>query len=63
MNKIDFKGTFENMQISIKKRSPEITLGLGIAGMLTSVIVASHATLKAEKIIGEREIIFKLRRV
>ena len=50
MNKPNFKHTFNSIKRSASKRSPEILIGLGIAGMLTTTVLAVKATPKAIKL-------------
>lgn len=45
----------KNIQTSVEKHSPEILMGLGIAGMLTTTILAVKATPKAIKLIEEKK--------
>lgn len=40
----------------LKKHSPEILLGVGIAGIVTSTVMACKATLKVEEVIGEAQV-------
>lgn len=42
-------------QASLKKRSPEILIGMGIAGMVTTTILAVKATPKAVELINDRK--------
>lgn len=53
MNKKDIKKFISNMGVRIDKRSPEILAGIGIAGMLTTVVLAVKATPKALTLIDE----------
>lgn len=53
MNKVDFTRFFRNAQITLTKHSPEILTGIGIAGMITTTILAVRATPKALKKIEE----------
>lgn len=59
MSKINFSGICNDIEVSMKKHSPEITLGLGIAGMLTALVVTSRATIKAHEIVGNKRVILK----
>ena len=45
----------DNFKAGLAKRSPEILLGLGIAGMVTSTVLAVRATPKALKSIDARK--------
>ena len=53
MNK--FKTFFAKTGLEIKKHEPEIDLILGITSFVATVILASRATLKADKILDEHE--------
>lgn len=45
----------KSLQSGVKKHSPEILTGIGIAGMVTTAVMAVRATPKALMLIGERE--------
>ncbi len=45
----------KNIPSFLKKRSPEILTGIGIAGMIATTITAVKATPKALKLVDERE--------
>ena len=49
MNKPNFAKFFKDMQKTIIEHSPEILTGIGIAGMITTTIIAVKATPKALK--------------
>ena len=49
------KQVFRNISRSLHKHSPEILTGLGIAGMITSTVLAVRATPKALQLIEERK--------
>lgn len=53
MNKQDFANFFKNAKSAISAHSPEILLGIGIAGMVTTTVLAVAATPKALKIIEQ----------
>lgn len=53
MNKAHFTRFFKNAQVTLTKHSPEILTGIGIAGMITTTILAVKATPKALKKIEE----------
>lgn len=55
MNKINFKGLIKTTEDLIAKRSPEILTGIGIAGMITTTILAVKATPKALDLIARAE--------
>lgn len=53
MNKPNFKMIAKSVSKAIDKHSPQILLGLGIAGMVTTTILAVKATPKALKAIED----------
>lgn len=55
MNVPNIKGFAHNVQMSVAKNSPKILMGVGIAGMVTSTVLAVKATPKALKLIEEAE--------
>lgn len=55
MKKPNFTEIAENMKHAISKHSPEILIGFGIAGMLSSTVLAVTATPKAMKLIEEKK--------
>lgn len=56
MNKQMIAGVAKNIQKVLKKHSPEILTGIGIAGMVATTISAVRVTPKALRLIDEREI-------
>lgn len=44
-----------DMKLSLSKRSPEILMGMGIAGMFTTTVLAVKATPKALELIDEKK--------
>lgn len=54
--KVNVKALIKNAEAIVKKRSPEILTGIGIAGMATSTIFAVKATPKAMMLIEERKL-------
>lgn len=46
---------FKRVQMGVSKRSPEILTGIGVAGMITTTVLAVRATPKALQLIKERE--------
>lgn len=56
MNKLDLSKIAKNAQRIIEKHSPEILTGIGIAGMITTTIMAVKATPKALILIEERKV-------
>lgn len=56
MNKPNFSKIVRSIQTTITKHSPEILTGIGIAGMVTTTILAVKATPKALALLQEAEI-------
>ena len=57
MQKIDLKGIGDTVFRFLKKRSPEILTGVGIAGMITTTVLAVKATPDAmQKIVDKKKI-------
>lgn len=56
MAKINFSGIFKTIQDVATKHSPEILTGVGIAGMITTTILAVKATPKALMLIKEKKL-------
>ena len=56
MAKITFSGIFKTIQDVATKHSPEILTGVGIAGMITTTILAVKATPKALMLIKEEKL-------
>ena len=55
MKKADVTKFFKGIQRGINKHSPEILTGVGIAGMITTTVLAVQATPKAIKLIETEE--------
>lgn len=55
MNKPNMAALFKNVKTTMSKHSPEILTGLGIAGMITTTVLAVKATPKALELIAEAE--------
>lgn len=55
MNKFNLSKIAKDVQIAVKKHSPEILTGIGIAGMITTTVMAVKATPKALILIEERK--------
>lgn len=55
MGKINASQILKDTRRFISKRSPEILTGLGIAGMITTTVLAVRATPKALQLIEEKE--------
>ena len=55
MKKIDFANLAKNLKNGIIKHSPEILTGIGIAGFITTTVMAVKATPKAMQLIDEKK--------
>lgn len=55
MNKPNMAALFKNVKMAVAEHSPEILTGLGIAGMITTTILAVKATPKALDLISDAE--------
>ena len=55
MSKPNMADLFKNVKMSLSKHSPEILTSLGIAGMITTTVLAVKATPKALDLIAEAE--------
>ena len=55
MTKPNLKPILNDARLFVSKRSPEILTGIGIAGMITTTIVAVKATPKALKLIEKKK--------
>ena len=55
MNKLNFSNIFKTIKAGTMKHSPEILTGIGIAGMITTTILAVKATPKALRLIEEKK--------
>lgn len=55
MSKPNLAKIVKNVQMIVSKRSPEILTGIGIAGMITTTILAVKATPKALDLIAKKE--------
>lgn len=56
MDKQMLVNAFKSVRAAAKRHSPEILTGIGIAGMITTTVMAVRATPKALALIGEREV-------
>ena len=56
MNKLNFSRIVHSVHEAMVKHSPEILTGIGIAGMITTTVLAVKATPKALKLVEERKI-------
>lgn len=54
MNKPNLSTFIEDAKTVVSRRSPEILIGLGIAGMISSTVLAVRATPKALRLIDEK---------
>lgn len=55
MNKPNMSALFKDIQTSVSKHSPEILTGIGIAGMITTTVLAVKATPKALELIDDKK--------
>lgn len=55
MNKPNMAALFKNVKMALSDHSPEILTGLGIAGMITTTVLAVKATPKALDLISDAE--------
>ena len=55
MSKQALSNFIRGVQMSISKRSPEILIGIGIAGMVTTTVLAVKATPKALELINDKK--------
>lgn len=55
MNKPNMAALFKDIRVTMSKHSPEILTGLGIAGMITTTVLAVKATPKALNLIEDRK--------
>ena len=55
MNKPNLSNLVDESKLFITRRSPEILTGIGIAGMITTTVLAVKATPKALILIGQAE--------
>lgn len=55
MSKLKLKSFTESVQTMLTKHSPEILTGVGIAGMITTTVLAVRATPKALRLIEEKK--------
>lgn len=53
MNKPNLTNVIKNVKIGLGKHSPEILTGIGIAGMITTTVLAVKATPKALRLIND----------
>lgn len=53
MNKTNLKGMFDSLKRTTSKHSPQILTGLGVAGLVTTTVLAIKATPKAVRLVEE----------
>lgn len=53
--KIEIKKMVNKVKFNIVKHSPEILMGIGIAGVVTSTVLACRSTLKVKDILEDKE--------
>lgn len=63
MGKQSLSGMIKSVQMAMKKHSPEILTGIGIAGMITTTVMAVKATPKALVLIEEKKSAEKLEKL
>ena len=55
MSKVNLSGIIKDTRKAFVKHSPEILTGVGIAGMITTTVLAVRATPKAMMLIDKKE--------
>ena len=55
MNKPNVADLFKSVKMVVSKHSPEILTGIGIAGMITTTILAVKATPKALTLVEDKK--------
>ena len=55
MNKVNVAKLFKDVQAVVSKHTPELLTGIGIAGMITTTVLAVKATPKALKLIESKK--------
>lgn len=53
--KIEIKKMINKVKFNVVKHSPEILMGIGIAGVITSTVLACRSTLKVKDILEDKE--------
>lgn len=53
--KIEIKKMINKVKFNVVKHSPEILMGIGIAGVVTSTVLACRSTLKVKDILDDKE--------
>ena len=53
--KIEIKKMINKVKFNVVKHSPEILMGIGIAGVVTSTVLACRSTLKVKDILEDKE--------
>lgn len=55
MMKFEIKKMINKVKFNVVKHSPEILMGIGIAGVITSTVLACRSTLKVKDILEDKE--------
>ena len=55
MKNIKIKNVLNKVKFNVVKHSPEILIGIGIAGVVTSTVLACRSTLKVQEILDYKE--------
>lgn len=55
MNKLSLSKLAHDVRLALSRHSPEILMGMGIAGMITTTVLAVKATPKALQLIDEKK--------
>ena len=53
--KIEIKKMINKVKFNVVKHSPEILMGIGIAGVITSTVLACRSTLKVKDILEDKD--------
>lgn len=61
MSKQSMSDVVNGIGLFIKKRGPEILTGIGIAGMVTTTVLAVKATPKAMRLVKEKEDYYEIK--
>ena len=56
MNKQVITNTLKSLQKTMRKHSPAILTGIGIAGMVATTVMAVRATPKALRMVDDKEL-------
>ena len=55
MKNIKIQNVLNKVKFNVVKHSPEILMGIGIAGVVTSTVLACRSTLKVKEILDYKE--------